>query len=114
MSFEGTSHHICVRGHLWSEDALTETILDLHEPCPFCGGEIVWTHVEDCTNGFESDDPMNNGEIEKFKKSENKYEPVQIVSCVDGRIIRECQEIVEYETYNIPTTFGHRVKISTE
>lgn len=112
MSFEGTAHHMCARGHLWTEDALAEAYLNLHDPCPFCGDGMIWTHIEDWTNGFDPNDPMNNGEIKNFKKTEDKYEPVKVVSCVDGRVIRECQELVEHETYNIPTTFGHRVEIS--
>ena len=113
MSFEGTCHNICANGHLWSEDSMAELYrfndyVDAQEVCPHCKAVTEWTHTEDQTNGFQQDDPMNNGEIKKFVKSPEKMEPVKIVSSIDGRIIRFGMEVVKRQTYNIPTTFGHR------
>lgn len=113
MSFEGTAHHICANGHLWNEDALADlyryNAYDDKKPvCPHCKAEIAWTHIEDQTNGYEPNDPMNNGEINNFLKSPPIMELVNVVSQKDGRVIRQGIEEVEPAKYNIPTTFGHK------
>lgn len=111
MSFEGIAHHICANGHLWEEDAMAELYRynRYEEPlqkCPFCGAVTVWTHVEDETNGFQENDPMNNGEIKKWLKTPPVMEAVNIVSQKDGRVIRQAMELISPETYSVPTTFG--------
>ena len=107
MSFEGMNHQICVKGHL-SSIPTCGFILE-KEKCLECGSSIVWEHTEDETNGTNPDDPMNNGEIKKFLKTEAVYEEVQIVRKRDGFVIRETKMCTQEDLYNIPTTFGHRI-----
>jgi hypothetical protein len=48
MSYEGYTEKLCKNGHLWGNDCYSDPT-----PCPQCGGDFVWQHHVDQTNGEE-------------------------------------------------------------
>lgn len=52
MSYEGYVEYLCTKGHRSCNDAYEDDL----QACPRCGGELVWHHAVDQTNGVEYDE----------------------------------------------------------
>lgn len=103
MSFEGTTHCLCENGHHYMYNCYDLPI----EKCPYCKAPTAWEAMEDETNGYNDEDPIHT--LYQFIKTVAVTEECHIVSIKTG--IKRGTTIfeLERETYNIPTTFGHRV-----
>jgi hypothetical protein len=104
MSFEGTEHFICEKGHYDWQDCYCGT----PDKCVICGSKIVWSYTQDETNGVDEDDPINT--LENFLREASVTEECKLISIKDGTCYGTRMIEVKKAIYNIPTTFGHKIE----
>jgi hypothetical protein len=57
MSYEGTNHKLCARGHYSRVDALQEMYVEEQASCPYCSEPITHEFAQDQTNGDDPEHP---------------------------------------------------------